>query len=120
MREMCRAKIHAATVTEANLHYLGSITIDRDLLEAADILPYEKVQVVNLMNGGRIETYAIEGERGSGRICLNGAAARHAQVGDKVIIMSFAIATEEEARRWVPKVVFVDDRNRLARKQAGE
>lgn len=120
MREMCRAKIHCATVTEANLYYQGSITIDRLLLEAADILPYEKVQVVNLNNGERMETYALSGDAGSGRICLNGAAARHVHVGDKVIIMAFSLAEEAEARRWKPKVVFVDERNRRTELKAGE
>lgn len=119
MREMCRAKIHGATVTEANLHYVGSITIDKALMEAADILPYEKVQVVSLMNGERLETYVIEGRRGSGTICLNGAAARHAIPGDKVIIMSFGSATEEESRNWRPRVVFVDARNRRTTRRTG-
>ncbi len=119
-RQMCRAKIHGATVTEANLYYLGSITIDQALLDAADILPYEKVQVVNLNNGERLETYAISGERASGRICLNGAAARHVHVGDKVIVMTFSSATEEEARNWKPRIVFLDERNRLTRTAAGE
>lgn len=113
MREMCRAKIHLATVTEANLHYKGSITIDQALLEAADILPYEKVQVVNQNNGDRLDTYAITGPRGSGVVCLNGPAARSAHVGDKVIVMAFSLAEEAEARRWKPRVVFVDASNRL-------
>lgn len=120
MREMCRAKIHNAVVTEANLNYVGSITIDRALMDAADMIPYEKVQVVNLMNGERLETYAIEGERGSGMICLNGAAARHAHPGDKVIIMAFAIAEEAEARRWEPRIVFVDEKNRQTALKAKE
>ena len=120
MREMLRSKIHSATVTEANLYYKGSITIDRRLLLAADILPYEKVQIVNLNNGGRIETYAIEGRAGSGVICLNGAAARHAHPGDKVIIMAYGMLDAAEAKRWKPKVVFVNDRNRLTSLQAGE
>ena len=120
IREMCRAKIHGATVTEANLYYLGSITIDRALLEAADILPYEKVQVVNLNNGERMETYAIEGKRGSGTICLNGAAARHAHAGDKVIIMAFAGVEDAEARKWKPRIVFLDGRNRVTTLKARE
>ena len=120
MREMCRCKIHAATVTEANLYYLGSITIDQALMAKADILPYEKVQVVNLNNGERLETYAIEGKKGSGVICLNGAAARHAHPGDRVIIMAFSTVDDAEARRWKPRVLFVDAQNRLTKTQAGE
>ncbi len=120
MREMCRAKIHSATVTDANLYYLGSVTIDLALLEAADILPYEKVQVVNLNNGERMETYAMVGERGSGKVCLNGAAARHVHTGDTVIIMAFASVDDAEAKRWKPKIIFVDEKNRLTRLQAGE
>ena len=119
-REMCRAKIHGATITEANLYYLGSITIDQDLLDAADVLPYEKVQVVNLNNGERLETYAISGERGSGCVRLNGAAARHAHVGDKVIVMTFASVTDAEARAWKPRVIFLDERNRMTRNAAAE
>ena len=120
MREMCRAKIHAATVTEANLYYKGSITLDEALMEAADILPYEKVQVVNNNNGERLDTYAIPGKKGSGTICLNGAAARHAHPGDKVIIMSFALVEDAEARRWKPKLVSVDEKNRLTSVRAIE
>lgn len=101
-----KAKIHCATVTEANLHYMGSITIDEDLMEAAGILPYEHVHVVNNSNGERVETYVIKGERGSGCICLNGAAARKFEVGDEVIIMCFATMSEEEARNYHPTVVF--------------
>ena len=120
MREMCRTKIHAATVTEANLYYLGSITIDKLLMESADILPYEKVQVVNNNNGERMETYAIPGEPGSGTICLNGAAARHVHVGDKVIVMAFSMVEDVEARRWKPRILFVDDKNRLTERKASE
>ena len=119
-REMCRAKIHGATVTEANLYYLGSITIDQALLEAADILPYEKVQVVNLNNGERLETYAIPGPKGSGSLCLNGAAARQAHAGDKVIVMAFSSVTDAEARVWRPKMIFVDEKNRMTRATSGE
>ncbi len=112
-RMMMKSKIHRATVTEANLQYEGSITIDGDLLRAADILPGEQVHVVNLHNGSRIETYAVEGPAGSGTICMNGAAARWAQVGDTVILISYAWLNEEQARRNRPKVVFVDRGNRV-------
>ena len=110
-RTMMKSKIHKATVTEANLQYVGSITIDMALIEAADILPNEKVQVVNNNNGARFETYVIAGERNSGVICLNGAAARHVQVGDQVIIISYAILTDEVAHQYKPQVVFVNDLN---------
>jgi len=110
---MFKSKIHRATVTEANLNYLGSITIDQELLEAAGILPHEKVQVVNINNGARLETYVIEGERGSGMICLNGAAARLVQPGDVVIIIAYALLTPEEAGVFQPTVVMVDERNRI-------
>jgi len=96
LREICKSKIHRATVTEVNLNYEGSLTIDEELMEAADILPFEKVYVFNVTNGARFETYAIPGQRGSGVICVNGAAARLAQVGDLVIIASFALLTDEE------------------------
>ncbi len=117
LRTMCKGKIHRATVTEANLNYIGSITIDQDLLDAANIYPYEKVQVVNINNGSRLETYAIAGARGSGVICLNGAAARLTSEGDKVIIISYAQYTEEEIRVLVPQIVFVDEENRLTEKR---
>jgi len=110
-RTIMKSKIHRAVVTEANLKYVGSITIDEELLEIADILPNEKVQVVNNNNGARLETYVIPGERGSGTICLNGAAARLVQVGDEVIIISYGIFTDEAARTYRPKVVFVDTEN---------
>ena len=113
LRTMCKGKIHRATVTQANLNYIGSITIDQDLLEAANIYPYERVQVVNLSNGSRLETYTISGARGSGIICLNGAAARLTAEGDKVIIISYAQFTEEEIRTLVPKIVFVDEDNKI-------
>lgn len=112
LRTMCRGKIHRATVTDANLHYVGSITIDPVLLEAADILPYERVQVVNVNNGQRFETYVIEGERGKGEVVINGAAARLAQPGDIVIIMSYVLMTDEEAKAHNPRVVLVDAENR--------
>ena len=113
LRTFCKAKIHRATVTEANLNYVGSITIDRDLLEAADILPYEKVQVINVNTGDRFETYAIDGPAGSGTICLNGGAARLAQPGDLVIIIAYALLANDELAGFRPKVVFVDGGNRI-------
>lgn len=110
---MFKSKIHRATVTEANLNYMGSITIDSDLLKAAGILPNEKVQVVNNNNGARLETYVIEGEPGSGVVCLNGAAARLVQPGDKVIIIAYTMIDEGEARNFKPKVVTVDEKNKV-------
>lgn len=118
LRNMMKSKIHQATVTEANLQYEGSITVDTDLLRAADILPGERVQVVNLMNGSRVETYCLEGPAGSGTICLNGGAARWAQVGDKVILISYALVETEEARQMKRKVVFVDAANRIREEKA--
>ena len=112
-RTMCKGKIHRVTVTQANLHYIGSITIDQDLLEASDIYPYEMVQVVNITNGSRLETYAIAGARGSGVICLNGAAARLNSVGDLVIIISYGQYDEQEIRSLVPHVIFVDEENHI-------
>ncbi|HLZ59401.1 MAG TPA: aspartate 1-decarboxylase [Ktedonosporobacter sp.] len=117
LRTMCKGKIHRATVTQANLNYIGSITIDQDLLEAADIYPYEKVQVVNINNGSRLETYAIAGARGSGVICLNGAAARLTSEGDIVIIISYGLFNEEEIRALVPQIVFVDENNTITEKK---
>lgn len=113
LRTMCKGKIHRATITEANLNYVGSLTLDPDLMEAADLLEYERVQVVNINNGARLETYVILGERGSGTVCLNGAAARLGQPGDKVIVLSYGMMTEEETRRLEPRVVHVDDHNRI-------
>jgi aspartate 1-decarboxylase len=113
---MMKSKIHRAIVTEANLKYVGSITIDEDLIEAADILPNEKVQIVNNNNGARMETYVIPGERGSGVICLNGAAARLVQVGDEVIIISYGIFTDEASREYKPKVIFVDAENQIIKR----
>ena len=111
--ELLKSKIHRVTVTEANLSYVGSITIDQDLIDAANILPGEKVQIVNNNNGARLETYVIAGERGSGVVCLNGAAARLVQPGDVVIIMAYAWMTYEEAQGFKPAVVFPDsDTNR--------
>lgn len=112
---MLKGKIHRATVTQAELDYVGSITIDEDLMNAAGILEYEQVQIVDVNNGNRFETYVIAGERGSGLICLNGAAARQVSVGDKVIIMCYAGMTPEEAQEHAPKVVFVDEDNRKVR-----
>lgn len=111
-RTMMKSKIHKATITEANLQYVGSITIDSALMEASDLLENEKVQVVDNNNGARFETYVISGARNSGVICLNGAAARQVQVGDQVIIISYAVLTDEEAHLYQPKVVFVDGENR--------
>ncbi|MDO8136068.1 MAG: aspartate 1-decarboxylase [Candidatus Brocadiales bacterium] len=111
-REMCKSKIQTATVTETNLYYQGSVTIDKALTEAGDILEYEKVQILNVNNGQRIETYVIEGERDSGTICLNGAAARWAHPGDKVIIISYCLVEEGRAKNWRPKIVLVDESNR--------
>lgn len=112
---MLKSKIHRATVTQAELDYVGSITIDSALLKASGILEYEKVQVVDINNGSRIETYAIAGEENSGIICLNGAAARCVQKGDKVIIMSYAQLSEQEVQTFKPTVVFVDDNNAISK-----
>ncbi len=114
LRRMCKSKIHRATVTDADLHYAGSITIDEELLERADILPHEMVQVVDINNGNRLETYVVKGERGSGVICINGAAARLVNKGDLVIIISYADFTEEEARALEPKIILVDEKNRAS------
>ena len=113
LRTMLKSKIHRATVTQADLHYVGSITIDRDLMEAADILPYELVHVLDVDNGSRLETYAIEGERGSGEICINGAAARLISPGDIVLILSYEAVRDEEARDIHPKILLVDEANRV-------
>jgi aspartate 1-decarboxylase len=110
---MMKAKLHRATVTEANLNYVGSITIDQELLEKVDILPNEKVQVVNNNNGARLETYVIPGERESGVICLNGAAARLVQKGDTVIIISYAVISEEEIGSYKPKVAIMNEKNQI-------
>lgn len=110
---MCRAKIHRATVTEANLEYEGSITIDGTLVDASGLLEYEKVQVLNLSTGSRIETYVIRGERDSGTICLNGAAARLGSIGDKVIIIAYSIMPHDEAKGFKPRIVYVDSNNKI-------
>ncbi|WP_094604311.1 Aspartate 1-decarboxylase [Sporomusa silvacetica DSM 10669] len=115
-----KAKIHCATVTEANLNYMGSITIDEALLEATGILPNEKVQIVNNNNGSRLETYVISGPRNSGIICLNGAAARQVQPGDVVIIIAYAIMTEAKQKNYRPQIVMVDKANRIAEIRQGE
>ena len=112
---MCKSKIHRGVLTGADLHYEGSLTLDRDLMDAADILPFEKVQVVNVNNGARLETYVIEGERGGGTIQLNGAAARLGAVGDHVIVISYAEYDEDELEGFEPKLVFVDEKNRIAK-----
>ena len=116
-RIMHKSKIHRAMVTEANLDYVGSITIDQELLETADILPNEKVQVVNNNNGERLETYVIAGERGSGVICLNGAAARKAEVGDEVIIISYGWFNEAEVKQLTPQIVMVDKGNNIVKEE---
>lgn len=116
-RSMCKSKIHRATITEANLSYEGSITIDKKLLQAANILPYEKVQVLNVNNGSRVETYVMEGKAGTGIVCLNGAAARWGQPGDLVIIIAYALVEEEEVKSFQPKIVFVDQHNRIKTKK---
>lgn len=113
---MFKSKIHRATVTEADLNYVGSITIDKALIDAAGILPGEKVQIVNNHNGARLETYVIEGPANSGVICLNGAAARLVQPGDNIIIIAYSWMTQEEARKMKPKIVFVDENNRITGK----
>ena len=119
-RIMLKSKIHRATVTGADLHYEGSVTIDRDLMDAADIVSYEKVAVWNVTNGSRLETYAIEGQRGSGVICLNGAAARLVAPKDLVIIASFVNMENAEAIKYEPKLVFVDEQNRMLPTRAEE
>ncbi|MBM4275006.1 MAG: aspartate 1-decarboxylase [Deltaproteobacteria bacterium] len=120
LRVMMKSKIHRATVTEANLHYEGSLTVDSDLLRAADILPYEMVHIYNVSNGERFETYSIEGEAGSGVVCLNGAAARKGAPGDLIIITTYASYTAAELRSHKPKVVLVDGQNRLKDADATE
>ena len=113
MIQRFKSKIHQARVTEANLNYVGSITIDEDLMDAANLLEGERVQIVNNNNGERLETYVIKGERGSGVICLNGAAARKAEVGDVVIIIAYGYMTIEEAKNYEPSVVFPDEKNKI-------
>jgi len=115
-RIMFKSKIHRATITQAELHYEGSLTIDTDLMEAADLLPYEKVAIVNINNGERLETYIIPGERGSKTICLNGAAARKGVVGDCIIIISYANMSDEEARLYQPTIVLVNENNDIVQR----
>lgn len=115
-RELCKSKIHGATVTEANLYYEGSLTLDSDLIAAADLVPYERIQVVNLNNGTRLETYVLPGESGSGAVHLNGAAARLGEVGDRLILISYARYDESEVAGHEPRVVFVDERNRISKR----
>src|SRR6476620_8159873 len=115
LRTMFKSKIHRATVTQADLHYVGSVTIDADLLDAADLLPGELVHIVDITNGARLETYVIEGERGSGVVGINGAAAHLVHPGDLVIIISYAQVTDAEARSLEPRVVHVDEKNRIVK-----
>lgn len=112
-RIMCKSKIHRATVTQSELYYEGSLTVDSDLLDAADILPYERVQVCNVNNGERFETYIIPGKRRSGTICLNGAAARLGSVGDELIIITYGTYSEEELKSYKPTVLLLDKQNKI-------
>lgn len=112
-RHLLHSKLHRLTVTEADLHYVGSLTLDRDLMDAAHLLPGERVDVVDVDNGNRLTTYVIEGERGTGTVCINGAAARLVQPGDTVIVIAYAVMDEQEARDFTPYVVFVDRDNRV-------
>ena len=116
-RTIYKSKIQGAKVTEANLEYVGSITIDEDLMEAADIIPNERVQIVNLNNGSRIETYAIPGKKGSGTICMNGGAARWAVIGDRILIISYAMMEEKDAVTFKPKVISVNEKNKITGKK---
>ncbi len=111
--EVVKSKIHRVKITEAQLHYVGSITIDEELMEAANIIENEKVQIVNINNGERLETYVIKGEKGSGEICLNGPAARKGQIGDIIIIISYGMMDFEEAKSFSPSIIFPDENNRL-------
>ena len=113
MRTMLKSKIHRAHVTETNINYEGSITIDQKFMEEADILPFEQVQVLNINNGARFDTYAIEGKRDSGEICLNGAAARLAIKGDIIIILAYCYVEDDEARNFIPKLVYIDANNAI-------
>jgi len=115
MRTMLKSKIHRARVTDANLHYEGSVTLDPLLMEAADLLPYEQVHLLDVDNGARLETYVIEGERGSGQVVVNGAAAHLIHQGDIIIIVSYVTLPDDEARRIEPKLVYVDESNRIVR-----
>ncbi len=115
MRTMLKSKIHRARVTDANLHYEGSVTLDPLLMEAADLLPYEQVHLLDIDNGARLRTYVIEGERGSGQVVVNGAAAHLIHQGDTIIILSYVTLPDDEARRWKPRLVYVDEANRIVR-----
>ena len=115
MRTMLKSKIHRATVTDANLHYEGSVTIDPILMEAADLLPFEQVHLLDIDNGARLTTYVIEGERGSGQICVNGAAAHLIHRGDTIIAISYMTVSEDEAQRHEPKLIYVDEANNITR-----
>jgi aspartate 1-decarboxylase len=112
--QVLKSKLHRVKITQAELHYVGSITIDEDLMDAAKLIEGEKVQIVNINNGERLETYVIKGERGSGMICMNGPAARKVQVGDIIIIISYAMMALEEAKKYTPAVVFPDESNKLS------
>jgi len=120
LRHLCKSKIHRARVTEANLNYIGSITISEDLMEAADILPYERVQVLDIDNGARLETYAIPAPAGSGEVCLNGAAARLVHKDDTVIIISYCMLNERELSEFRPRVIYVDRNNQIMRTETME
>lgn len=111
--QILKSKIHRVRISQADLNYVGSVTIDEDLMDAADIVENEKVQIVNVNNGERLETYVIKGVRGSGMVCLNGPAARKAQVGDIIIIISYALVEKEKAKEYKPKILFPNSRNRL-------
>ena len=113
LRTVCRSKIHGATVTEANIHYTGSLTIDAQLMKAAELVPYEQVHVVDINNGARFVTYCIEGVTGSGTMCVNGAAARLVATGDKIIVISYAQVTPAELEALAPKIVMLDEQNRI-------
>ncbi len=113
LRYMLKSKIHRAVVTEANLNYVGSVTIDKELMEAADIMENEKVTIVNINNGQRFDTYVIEGEAGSGLMCLNGAAARLVEVGDLIIVLTYTLLETEECKTYKPRLVFVNERNQI-------
>jgi len=115
LRSICKSKIHRATVTVADVNYEGSITIDRDLMEAADIIPYEEVWIYDITNGNRLQTYVIEGEPSSGTIGINGAAARLVRKGDLIIIAAFALMDDQEAKAYVPKHILVDEKNRVVK-----
>ena len=111
--QVLKSKIHRAKVTQANLNYIGSVTIDQNLMEAANLLEHEKVQIVNVNNGERLETYVIKGKRGSGTICLNGPAARKVELGDIIIIISYALMDFEEAKKFKPSIIFPNEKNKL-------